>query len=193
MGRRMFDFVDQLRFYPVQHSGQDGTRRSPVDAKDRDRDQQADDGIGQRKPGPAAECPRNNREADEAVGAGMVAIRDQCCRVDLPSDPDAKNRNRFVAGEAHESGDDHSADVGDRTRVDQPVDQPVDRLLARHYGAEEDDEDDDDPGKILDPTKTIVEATGGGTTREREGEPERQGSCGTREVVDRIGEEGNSA
>ena len=93
-----------LRLYTVQHAGQHRARRLPDDAKDRKRDEQADDRVGKRKTQPDAKCSEYHGKSGQAVGAGVVAVGNECCAVHFPADPDAKHRNRLIAEKADNAG-----------------------------------------------------------------------------------------
>ena len=69
--------VDDARFHTVQHARQHGARRLPHDAENGEGDEDADDGIGERKAEPNAESAGYYRQAGEAVDPGVVTVRDQ--------------------------------------------------------------------------------------------------------------------
>ena len=89
-------------------------------------------GSASGKPSQTPSAPSNDREAGQAVGAGVIAVGDQRGAVDLAADPDAEHRDRLVAEEADDAGRGHPAELRDGLRME----QPVDRLVAGDDGAE---------------------------------------------------------
>ena len=129
------DLVDNARLDAVEHAGENGPGRLPDDAEDGDGDKQPDDRVGKRKAQPHAERTGDDGEAGKAVGAGVIAVRDQRGAVDLAADADAKHRDRLVAEKADDAGGGEPAEMRRRLRMD----QAVDRLVARDDRAEQDD------------------------------------------------------
>ena len=142
-------------------------------------------GSASGKPSPHADRADDDGEAGEAIGAGMIAVRDQGRAVDLAADADAKHRDCFVAEKADDAGGGEPAKMRHRLRMD----QPVDRLVARHDRAEQDDENDNDAGEVFDPAEPIGECPGRLAPRQHEGDPERDCSRCVADIVDRVGEQ----
>lgn len=95
---------------------------APQHDQDRDRDQQPDDRVGQREPEQHADRAKDDRQRGEAVQPGVDPVGDECGRADLLADPDAADRDHFVAEEADDAGSDQQPRVVDGARVDEPID-----------------------------------------------------------------------
>src|SRR5215213_10807676 len=88
---RMTDLIDHLRLDTVEQAREHGFARLPDNAEDRDRDQQADQRIGNWKAKPHAEGSHDNGEARQAVGACVIAVRYQRRALNLAADADPEN------------------------------------------------------------------------------------------------------
>lgn len=136
------DLVDDARLDPVEAAREYGPRRLPDDAEDRQRDQQADDRVGDWIAQPDADGAENHGQGGQAVRACVIAVGDQRGAVHLPADADAEHRHHLVAQEADEARRDEPAELRHRLRLD----QAADRLVAGDDGAEQDDEHDQNAG-----------------------------------------------
>jgi hypothetical protein len=89
--------------------GVDGVHEAAVDVadgaaqhhEDGGGDEQPDDGVGLR---PAEGDTRDDGEAGEAVGAGVVPVGDEGGGADAGADPEAVAGGEFIAGEPDDSG-----------------------------------------------------------------------------------------
>src|SRR5262249_2250509 len=85
---RVPEFVHDLWLYPVQYPGKDGLHGLPHDPKDRQCNQETNQWVGERIPGPDAQRAKEDGEACPAIGTGMIAVRDKSGAADLFSHPD---------------------------------------------------------------------------------------------------------
>src|SRR5947199_4513537 len=85
------DLVRQAGLDPVQGAGDDGAGGLPDDAEDGEGDQEADDRIRQREPGPHAERAQHDSETGQTVGPGVVTVGNEGRALDLAPDPDAED------------------------------------------------------------------------------------------------------
>src|SRR3954447_16614425 len=185
----MTDFVHKRGVDAVQHSGQYRLRGLPDNPEDRNRNQKANDRVGKRVAKPDAGGSEDDGEAGQAVGAGVIAVRDQRGALDLAADADAKHRDRLVAEETDEPGDRHPEQLRDGLWMD----EAVDRLVPGNQGAEQDDKDDDDASQVLDFTVAIGERRRRLSARQHEGDPERDGRCRIPDIMDGVGQERDRA
>src|SRR5438552_8269987 len=182
-------FIDDAGLDTIEHAREYGFRRLPDDRKDRDCDQQPDDGIGKRKSKPYADGAHDHRQARETIGAGMIAIRDQRRAVDLASDTDTEYGNRLVSDEADDASRRDPAEKCDELRID----QPGDRLVACHDGAEKNDENDQDSGEIFNATQAIGECLAGFAAGQHERYPQWDGGGRVADIVDGVGQQGHAS
>src|SRR5215212_4873284 len=101
--RRVTDLGHYAGLDAIKHARQDGPRRLPHDDKDRQGDQQTDQWVRQWVAEPDPEGPDHNREAGKAVGARVIAIRNQRRAIDLPPDTDAEHRDSLVAEKSEDA------------------------------------------------------------------------------------------
>jgi hypothetical protein len=150
----------------------------PGDLEDHCRDRQADQRVRDRQAEGDEGSAGDDGEADVGVGTGVVAVGDQGWAVESAAGPGADLRGDPVAAEADQAGAGEGDQVSRRLRVD----QPRDRLDPGDAGGGEDRRDDEQPGPALRPGRAQQE---GGTERDRR--------CGVAEVMDQVGEQGNTA
>ena len=91
------------------------------------------------RPSATSDRRRDDGEADEAVGAGVIAVGDQRGALQPPAGAQADHRGDLVADEPDRAGDAERQQVVDVLGID----QPVDRLEGGDAGAEEDRRDDE--------------------------------------------------
>src|SRR5882757_2130686 len=84
----------------IQASRNDRLGGLPDDAKNRERDEKADDGIGKRKARPDTRGSEHNGQARKAIGSGVIAVGDECRAVHGLADANAEHRDGLVADEA---------------------------------------------------------------------------------------------
>src|SRR5215217_2368659 len=119
----------------------------------------------------------------------MVSVGHERRAPYLPTHPDAKHSDCLVAYEADQ-----------RSRLYHPQEphglgayEPLHGLVSGNHRAEEDDEDYDHPGQVLYSPVPEREAPADTQTGERERNPERYGGSRISEVVDGVGEQGDTA
>ena len=103
-GERRFGGVDELRLHAVQQATEHIADRGAEHGQDRHRDDQPDDRVGEREPQCDATGGEQHGQRGETVCAGMQSVGDEGGGPDLASDPDAVQRDQFVADEADQSG-----------------------------------------------------------------------------------------
>ena len=158
---RAADRVLQAAALVLSRQPSHGPPALPGDSQDHQRDHEPDDRVGERRAQRDETCAGKHAEADEAVGAGMVPVRDQRRAVESPACSRPDLGCELVAGEADHAGRCQPPEVRERVRVD----EPEDRLDERHDRADEDRPDDGDPGPPL-----------AASAAQEEGHPERD--CG---------------
>jgi hypothetical protein len=101
--------------------------------RDGDGNREADKGVCLLDAEPHSRGAKDNRQGGEAVGAGVVAIRDEGGAADALADADAVLGDCFVSDEAEEARESHEAQVVNRMRIEQalPIDIPPRRLMPR--------------------------------------------------------------
>ena len=150
---------------------------------------QADDRVGGRPTQGDAGRADDDGQRGEAVGAGVQPVGDQGGGTDTTADPDAVERDEFVAGESDHTGGGDPTEMLDGCRVE----QPVDRLPPGDDRGERDHRDDEQPGEVFGPPEPVGIATGRGPPGQRERDPQRNGREGVGEVVHGVGEQRHRA
>jgi len=97
--------VDEGRFDTVHQPSSDAFNRSPEQDDDRGRDNDADDGVGQREAEHDTHGAEDDGKGGEPVQAGVNTVGDEGGGADLLSDADAIDGDDFVACEADQSGE----------------------------------------------------------------------------------------
>ena len=120
-GQRGFGGVDELGVDAVHEAAEHVADGGAQHGQDGDRDEQPDDGVGEREAKRDTASTEQHGQRGEAVGAGVQAVGDQGGRADLAADADAVDRDEFVADEPDEPGRGDPADVLDRDGVDEPA------------------------------------------------------------------------
>lgn len=117
----------------------------------------------------------------------MLPVRDKrqgpdptSCRDPIPSD-------RLIADHADEAGDDNDPGMFDRRGVYQPIDRDKHGI---HPGSA-DGSNDEQAREVLHAAQPVGEAGCRGTTRQTEGEPDRQGSEAITQVVHGVRQQGD--
>ena len=80
----------------------------------------------------------DDAKRDEAVHAGVIAVRDHGRARQPPTGPQPNLRSEFVAEEADHSRGGQDPEMRELLRVD----QPLDRLVERHASRDEDGKND---------------------------------------------------
>ena len=188
-GGGALDAVDLGGLHGVHQAAVHGQGGILHDEQDGDRDQRADERVGQGETDDATDGAKKHGQRGEAVHAGVLAIGHQGGGADLVAHADAKDRHSLVSEEADDRGGDHPAHVADRRWLQQ-------LLVALPSGddrAGEDHQHHHGAGNILGAAVAVGVAAVGGALAQGEGDPERHGGEGVGEVVDRIGQQRHAA
>ena len=140
--------------------------------------EEADDRVGAVEAEGDEHGACDDAEGDEPVRAGVVAVGRERGAVETPRTAQPHLSGDLVADEADQAGRRENPEVGERLRVD----QPLDRLVESDAGRHEDREDDEQPRDLLGAKRAQVE-----------GDPEGDRSERVTEVVDQVGEERDRA
>ncbi len=185
---RVADGLERLRVNPVEHPDHDRASRLPDDDENSGRDQETDDGIGQRVAGPDPDGTEEHCEARSTIYPRVVSVGDEGGATNLPPDPDAEDGHRFVPDESNDGGEHHGPEKTDGLRME----KPLGRLIEGEDGAYSYRGDDDQAHQIFDASETVRESPCGSAPDQQEGDAERDcGSC-VGEVVDRIGKQSHT-
>ena len=134
-------------------------------------------GSARSKPRATRAALRDDAERDVAVGAGVVAVRDQCrgWRVGVRRAIAPERRSRFLGSRSHRP---LRAPRGESDAL--RVDEPLDRLVEGHASRDE-DRGDDDRGQRSSPDAVGAQA--------KNATPERDRGERVAEVVDQVGQQ----
>jgi len=179
------DLINNAGVNPVQQPPENQGRRLPNDPKNKGRDDEGDDRVGDGPAQPEGAGAQGYAKAREAVDAGVVAIGHQRGAPDLPANPQSKKGHGFVGGEPHDARPGQGPKELDLTRIEEPVYGRVSReqTTAQNY------QDDEDTRQVLHPPIPVGEAAAGPALGEPEGDPKGNGGRRVAEIMDRVREQ----
>ena len=114
----------------------------------------------------------------------MQSVCDQCGRTNPASDPDAVDRDEFIANEADQSGGRDQAEMGDRYRVG----QSAKRFHPGDDRGQRDHRDHEESGCVLGAAEAVGVAPGRGPGAECERHPQWDRRQRIGEIVHGVGE-----
>lgn len=155
VARLVGDIVDDGRVDGVHEAVADLADRAAQHGEDGDRDEEADDRVCSIDSCPDRDGAEREGEGREAVGAGVVAVRDECRRADGVPLSDAVQGDKLIADEPCEPGGEQHPDVVDRAGVD----QSVGGLPSGDHGRDGDHRYDEQSGEVLGAAVAVGVAT----------------------------------
>ena len=99
----MADLRNQAGFHAIEHACRDGPCGLPDNHENRGCDEQSDDGVGERKTKPDAQCATHNGETGQAIRPRVIAVGNQ---------PECGNGDSLIADKANDASiSTHVSDV----------------------------------------------------------------------------------
>jgi len=93
------DFIDDLRVYPVKHTGKNGFARLPYDSENSRSNEKTDDRVRQRIAEPDPDSTKEHGQTGEAVYTGVMTISDESGAADFLTNLNTKLGYRLITDE----------------------------------------------------------------------------------------------
>ena len=178
------DFIDDLRVYPVKHTGKDGFARLPYDSKNCSSNEKTDHRVSQGIAQPDSNSTKEHGQTGETVYSGMMTIGDKSGAADFLTNFYAKLGYCLIADKPDHRRNYYSPQILHDLRMK----EAIYGLIARNDRAKQNHEYDSYAREVFYTTVTVSKPLSGFPACKPKSNPQGDSRGSVANIMNRIGE-----